>query len=33
MISVICGILTYIVLVVSGVQFAGLIAVFVAVVD
>ncbi len=32
-ISVICGILTYIVLVVSGVQFAGLIAVFVAVVD
>jgi predicted PurR-regulated permease PerM len=32
-ISVICGILTYIVLVVAGVEFAGLIAVFVAVVD
>jgi predicted PurR-regulated permease PerM len=33
LISVICGILTYIVLKVSGVQFAGLIALFVAIAD
>jgi predicted PurR-regulated permease PerM len=33
LISVICGLLTYLVLTVLGVQFAGLIAVFVAVVD